>query len=335
MTTADEFIKLREADWKRLEALVNSRKGRKRLTTAEVHELGTLYRAITSDLALSRRDFPNQRVTLFLNQLLTRTHGYIYQQESNDFKAFIYTFTHRIPTLFRQKIGYFLVALALFLIPAIIGYRLADINPAVAEPLGLSAQRQILANHETWTDIPANERPAASTFIMTNNIRVALLCFAGGIAFGLFSVYVLVTNGLIIGAVLGLAAHYGMGSSLLGFVVGHGVIELSVIFMAGGAGLQLGWALLNPGLYSRRDALSQAARRAVLIAVAAVPLLIIAGIIEGLFSPTDAPFILHVAVGLISGGCMYAYLLLAGRSKTKNSGDIVNESATFMLSDTP
>ena len=72
MTPANDFIKQREADWKRLETLVNSRRGRKPLTTAEVHELGTLYRAVTSDLALARRDFPDQRMIIFLNQLLTR-----------------------------------------------------------------------------------------------------------------------------------------------------------------------------------------------------------------------------------------------------------------------
>ncbi len=318
MTTANDFIKQRESDWKRLETLVNSRRGRKPLTTAEVHELGTLYRAVTSDLALARRDFPDQRMTIFLNQLLTRAHGYIYQQDSSDFKAFIRIFTRRIPVLFRQTGRFMFAAFLLFLIPAAAGYRLAYINPDIAEPLGLSDQRLILANHETWTDIPADVRPAASTFIMTNNIRVALMCFAGGIAFGLFSVYVLVTNGLTIGAVLGLAAHYDMGSSLLSFIIGHGVIELSVIFMAGGAGLQLGWALLNPGPYSRRDALAQTARRAVMLAIVAVPLLIVAGTIEGVFSPTDAPLAVHIAVGLASGGCMYAYLLLAGRSKSKD-----------------
>ncbi|MBI1279405.1 MAG: stage II sporulation protein M [Anaerolineaceae bacterium] len=331
MSTVNDFIKLRETDWKRLEALVNSRRGRKPLTTSQVHELGTLYRAVVSDLALARRDFPDQRVTIFLNQLLTRAHAYIYQQESSDFKEFISTFTYRIPKLFRETWQYMFAAFLLFLIPAIAGYRLAYINPDIAEPLGLGDQRQILANHETWTDIPSDVRPVASTFIMTNNIRVALLCFAGGIAFGLFSVYVLATNGLVIGAVLGLAAHYGMGSSLFGFVVGHGVIELSVIMMAGGAGLQLGWALLNPGLYTRRDALAQAARRAVMLAVVAVPLLIVAGTIEGFFSPTDAPLAVHVAVGLVSGGCMYAYLLLAGRATTPENQLGVNQDVLPLI----
>ncbi len=315
MTNANEFIKQREADWKRLETLVNSRRGRKPLTTAEVHELGTLYRAVASDLALARRDFPGQHMTIFLNQLLTHTHAYIYQQDSSNFGEFLRTFTYHIPILFRQASHYMLAAFLLFLIPAIIGFRLVYINPDIAEPLGLGDQRQILANHETWTDIPTDLRGAASTFIMTNNIRVALMAFAGGIAFGLFSVYVLVMNGLSIGAVMGLAFHYEMGGSLFGFVIGHGVIELSVIFMAGGAGLQLGWALLNPGAYTRRDALAKSARRAVMLAVIAVPLLVIAGLIEGLFSPTESPLGVHVAVGLVSGAIMYAYLLLAGRSE--------------------
>ncbi|MEO8612706.1 MAG: stage II sporulation protein M [Chloroflexota bacterium] len=330
MTTVNDFIKQREADWKRLETLVNSRQGRRPLTTAQVHELGTLYRAVTSDLALARRDFPDHRVTIFLNQLLTRVHGYIYQQDSSNLKEFTRTFTHQIPRSFRQAGRFTLVAFLLFLIPALVGYRLAYVNPDIADALGLGEQRQILAGHDTWTDIPESERPAASSIIMTNNIRVSLLAFAGGISFGLFSVYMMAANGLSIGAVMGLAAHYGMGDALLGFVAGHGVIELSVIFMAGGAGLQLGWALLNPGPYSRRDALAQTARRVVILAVAAVPLLIVAGIIEGLFSPTDAPLAVHIAVGLLTGTIMYAYLLLAGRTNERADIPLADqESAEF------
>jgi hypothetical protein len=109
------------------------------------------------------------------------------------------------------------------------------------------------------------------------------------------------------------------------------VIELSVIFMAGGAGLQLGWALLNPGPYTRRDSLAQTARRVVILAVAAVPLLIIAGIIEGLFSPTDAPLVVHIAVGLITGALMYAYLLLSGRSNPNTENPMVDQDEPAAL----
>src|ERR1041385_2116812 len=278
--TANDFIKLREKDWKRLESLIDTRRGRGALSAAEIHELGALYRAANSDLALARRDYPGQRVTSFLNQLLTRTHSYIYQEDVSDLRPIGRYFTQDLPRTFRQTWVFTLVAFLLFIIPAIVGYRLAYVNPDIASPLGLDEERQTLTDHDTWTNIPVNERPYAASFIMSNNIRVAIMAFGGGMVLGLFSVYVLAMNGLTVGAVLGLAAHYEMGQSLLGFMFGHGVIELSVIFIASGAGLQLGWALLNPGRYTRRDAIGLAARRAVILVIAAVPLLIIAGTIE-------------------------------------------------------
>lgn len=309
----NDFIKLREKDWQRLEALIGKRQGRSSLSAAEVRELGTLYRAATSDLALARRDYPGQRVTTYLNQLLTRTHSYIYQQETGDLRQLLGYFTHTLPVTFRQTWRFTLAAFLLFAVPALIAYGLTLTNPAIADIFGLADQRQTLSEHDTWTRIPVNERPYASAFIMSNNIRVALLAFGGGIAFGLFSVYMLAYNGLAFGGIMGLAAHYQMGQSLLSFVFAHGVIELSVIFIASGAGLQLGYALLNPGRYTRLDALGVAARRALILVLSAFPLLIIAGTIEGFLSPSDAPFMVHIGVGLVSGILLYSYLLLTGR----------------------
>lgn len=311
----NEFIKLREKDWARLQSLIDRRRGRGTLNADEIRELGTLYRAVTSDLALARRDFGGHRVTLFLNQLLTRTHSFIYQEDVSDLKRVTRYFTQTLPRTFRQTAVFTLIAFLLFTIPAIVGYHLMLASPENADLLNLEQERDLLAQHDTWTSIPMNQRPYASTFIMSNNIRIAILAFGGGIAFGLFSVYLLIFNGLVIGGVVGLAAHYDMSQALLGFMFGHGVIELSVIFIASGAGLQLGWALLSPGRYTRVAALGVAARRAVILVVAAVPLLIIAGTIEGFFSPTNAPFSSHLAVGLISGIMLYSYLLLVGRQK--------------------
>lgn len=309
----NDFIKVRRADWQRLEALIARRKGRAPLSAAQVRELGALYRAVTSDLALARRDHPDQQVTAYLNQLLTRTHGYIYQQDVSDARGALRYFALTLPRTFRQTWVFTFVAFLLFLIPALVGYRAAYTDPKYTAPLfGLEAERQTLAERDVWTDIPVNRRPYASAFIMGNNIRVAILAFGAGVSFGVFTVYVLVANGLLIGGVLGLAAHYGMAAPLVEFIVGHGVIELSVIFIAGGAGLQLGWALLSPGRYTRLDALTLAARRALILVLAAFPLLVIAGLIEGFFSPSDAPFAVHIAVGALTGFALYAYLLLAG-----------------------
>jgi uncharacterized membrane protein SpoIIM required for sporulation len=314
----NDFIKLREKDWERLQTLLEKSRGRSSLTAAEVRELGDLYRAASSDLAVAQRDYPGQRVTAFLNQLLARGHGALYQEDVSDPRQLLRFITHTIPQTFRETWQFTLVAFLLFIIPAAVGFRIAYTTPdTLARSLGLTDLQQTLANSDIWTEIPVEQRPAASAFIMSNNIRIAILAFGAGVSFGLVTVYILITNGLVIGGVLGMAYHYGMGNDLLGFVVGHGVIELSIIFIAGGAGLQLGWAMLNPGRYSRRDALTLAARRAIALAVLAVPFLILAGMIEGFLSPSDipTPFWLRLLVGLGSGALMYAYLLLSGRAR--------------------
>lgn len=319
--TVNDFIRSRQGDWERLQRLITKHKGLARLSAAEVRELGTLYRAVASDLAQARRDYAGQKVTLFLNQLLTQAHGVIYQPDRSNLRDLLRYFTHTIPRAFRAAGFFILVAFLLFMIPAIMGFALAYQNPAVAEPLGLSSIRDTLANHSIWTDIPVEERPYASAFIMGNNIRVALLAFGGGVLLGVFSVYLLASNGLIIGATFGLAAHYGFGDTLLDFVFAHGMIELSIIFMSGGAGLRVGWGLINPGIRSRRDALNLAARQVVPLAVLSIPMLIIAGIIEGFISPGSDPFAVKVVVGLVSGGILYAYLLGAGHDTGATSSE--------------
>ncbi|NDJ78261.1 MAG: stage II sporulation protein M [Chloroflexi bacterium] len=237
----------------------------------------------------------------------------------SNLQRFTSYFFEIIPHTFRQTVRFTLAAFFLFALPALIGFRFGYVNPDIAPVLGLETQREALADQTTWTDIPVEQRPYASAFIMSNNIRLAIAAFGGGMAFGLFAAYILVVNGVVIGAVLGLAFHYGLGMELLDFVFAHGWLELSVIFISGGAGLQIGTALIDPGRYSRRNAVNLAAQRAVPLMVIVIPALVVAGLIEGFVSPSSLSIPIKAGVGLATIIVLFGFLGFGGQSKSSAS----------------
>lgn len=315
---AQDLLTSRQQDWQTLEKLLEvANKDAKRLAPEQVRLMGALYRGVTSDLALAQRDFPDDQVTVYLNQLVARAHATIYQGEPLAVGRLWRFVTHGFPKVFRETAVFTLVAALLFIVPAVITALVANNNPETAQwilPVQVQQLIPIIEDQELWVDMEVSERPFMSSAIMTNNIRVSFLAFAGGMLAGLFTVFVMINNGLLLGGLTGLTAHYGIGFELWTFVIGHGVVELSVIFMAGGAGLMLGWAMLRPGLLTRRDAIQVAAQKAVRLIVGCVPLLVIAGLIEGFISPAES---LHWGVkwgvGIGSGVVLYGYLFLAGR----------------------
>ncbi|MGQ9483175.1 stage II sporulation protein M [Chloroflexus sp.] len=150
---------------------------------------------------------------------------------------------------------------------------------------------------------------------MTNNINVAIRAFAGGVTFGLYTAYILVINGLLLGTVSGIAQRLDFTPNLWGFVVGHITLELSAIFIAGGAGLQPGWAILRPGLLSRRHTLVVTGRRAVVLLSGCGLILVVAGLSEGCISPTGLPFIVKLIASISSGVLLYTYLPFSGHHR--------------------
>ncbi len=314
---AEDFIATKKANWEQLTSLLDrSRIGLNALSAEELVDLGRLYRTATSDLAVARRDYAGHRVIEYLNNLVARAHGTIYQQRSAGRGGLMRFFSETFPRAFRATWGYTLAAFLMFFIPAAIGYVAAERDPAAGVALYPGVEpvvQDIKLGNEWWKNINEEGRSASAALIMTNNIRVAILAFAGGMLLGTLTLYVLVQNGLMLGIIGGAAQAYGFSPNLWGFVAAHGTIELSVIFIAGGAGLQLGWSILRPGFLTRRAALTLAARRAAHLLLGCAPLLVIAGTIEGFISPSDLPFALKLIVSVLSGIALYGYLMLAGR----------------------
>lgn len=317
---AEDFIAAKKASWERLTGILDKSQlgGLVTLSAEELTELGRLYRGATSDLAVARRDFAGHRVAEYLNSLVARAHGAVYQSRAARRRGIVEFFTATFPRTFRATWGYTLAAFLMFLLPALVSFGVAYQDPAAGAALfpGIEDRIQdIRDKHEWWKDINDEGRAASASFIMTNNIRVAILAFAGGALLGVFTLYILAQNGLMLGIVAGAAQALGFSANLWGFVAAHGMIELSVIFIAGGAGLQLGWSVVRPGLLTRGAALVLAARRAAQLLLGCIPLLVVAGTIEGFVSPSNLPLAAKLAVSVGSGALLYGYLLLAGRER--------------------
>lgn len=315
-----KFIEEKKNNWERLEDLLaildsSSLRG---LTKMEVRELGELYRRAAADLAIARAETRDQQLISYLNSLVIRAHGKIYRAESQGINLVWDFFARELPQIFRANIRYFTLALVVFFGFGIASFVLSYNDIAFAESLGLAKIRAAAqSDQKWWMDLNEANQIGASG-ILTNNILVSFLAFAYGAFFGIGTIYILVMNGLSIGGVLGVCykANPAFGNALVEFMIAHGVIELSCIFIAAGAGMMIGYAIVNPGDLTRGQALKKKGVQAVKLAIGCACFLVIAGIIEGFLSPSSFPAWIKYATGILSGILMYSYLFMVGREET-------------------
>jgi uncharacterized membrane protein SpoIIM required for sporulation len=313
----DKFINERKSVWQRLEELLQllDRMTLRKLHREEVRELGRIYRRTASDLAIARAESRDPRLINYLNSLVIRAHGRIYRADAQGGRRIREFFSRDFPRTFRRTWRYTATSFAVFCLFGAIAFFGTRHDPDFSEFAGISPYfREVVINHRThWWERLNEANQIGSTAIFTNNIRVTFIAFALGAIFGLGTLYVLAFNGASFGAIIALTYRAGIGNDLLlGFVISHGVIELTCIFIAGGAGLLIGTALLMPGNLSRGDALKSRGADAVKLIVGCVPLLVMAGIIEGFISPQPIPSAIKIGIGVITGITLYSYLFLAG-----------------------
>ena len=305
---SNRWIQKRTPYWERLAALVAAaqQSSLKGLSRAELQELALLYRQVASDLSALRQDRTSAATAAQVNALLARAHHIIYSSRRSTWRNFFLFLRDGYPRVFRQQIAYVFAALVLLLAGGVIAAAFTLADPRFATVMAGPNVVQGIERHEMWTRSIVGVAPQAASAIMTNNLSVSFAAFAGGILFGAGSVYLMFFNGLLLGAVAVLCAKAGMAVDLWSFVAPHGSLELPAIVFAGAAGLRLGHGMLFPGIYAWKDSVAQAGREAVRLVSGVIPMLVVAGTLEGFFSPSSAPVWLKFSVG----GALFALLLL-------------------------
>src|SRR5262245_13132417 len=335
------FVAKRAPAWRRFEVLLNRLDtiSVKRFSAAETADFSRLFRELCHDLSLIRsRDWGRVLVS-YLNDLVSRGHNAFYSSPPGNVSHLVRFLAVGFPRVFRKNFAYFLTACALFFGSLGVTWAVVQHDPSLArriiEPKMLAMMEEMYgedgpiahktaeSGKESGSKTGKNgdrqeasqfgeERAAMAGFYTSHNGGIALDCFAGGILLGLRTVYVLLFNGILLGAVSGYLVAQGHSERFLSFVVSHGSFELVAIAVAGGAGLMLGSALIHPGQRTRLESLRLRGLEAIQIAAGAAAMIAVAALIEAFWSPAPIPNAVKYAGGGLLWMVVIVYLGTAG-----------------------
>ncbi len=315
---AERFVEKKRSGWEsfRETAIRMERSGIGALSAGEIPPFAAQYREVAADLARARTYQVDPRVIDYLERVVSAGHNALYRARGKEHTPLLHYILYDFPAAVVASWPYVLLAFLLFTIPAAVGYVMIRERPSLAEEIvpPVMVRRAEQAAERTaegrgYAEAAGEERPVIAAAIITNNIQVSFGVFVGGMTGGLLTAWLLFANGMMLGLGLGLFKNYSALSYLVTFVVGHGVLELTAIFISAGAGFRLANALIAPGDRTRKDALVLEGRIAARMLGAVVTLLAIAGTIEGLLSTSDASAVWKYGVSALTVVFLFLYLL--------------------------
>lgn len=306
------WIARREPNWKRLDALLKQveKKGLKSLPASDLRELASLYRSVSADLARARTNQVGNTLVQDLQRLTSRSYSQIYQgSRRQEWQGMVEFCRWGFPAVVQETSGYIAVATGIFLLGGMIAWWFSWQDPVFMSLIvPESLIEKVRDRGELWMGSIVGIEPLASSGIMINNLSVCFRAVAGGITAGAYTVFIMAFNGLLIGAIATLVGQNNLAYPFWAFVFPHGSLELPAIFFAGGAGLLIARGMLFPGKYTRAEALKFSGYKAAQLVFGIVPMLVIAGTIEGFFSPSPVvpePLKYLAGIGLFTLLVMY------------------------------
>lgn len=315
MQSLDRYVHDNTAEWARLEELVNRANKRKaRLAGEELDELVVRYQQVSAHLSYVRSTYGDPQLTARLTRAVAGARAVIYGGQPRAGGAVRRFFTEAFPAAVWAARRQIAVSAAALLVPwAVVAVWISN-SPAAIEALAPEALREAYINNDFeayYSSAPAAE---FSTQVLTNNIQVSFLAFVAGIAWAVPTLLILVFNGANIGVAAGLFHDAGEAAKFWGLILPHGLLEITAIIVAGGAGVRLGWALVVPGDRTRTTALADEAQRAVSIVIGLVLVFTFAGLIEGFVTPSSLPTEARISIGVAAFLAFWSYVLLLGPS---------------------
>jgi uncharacterized membrane protein SpoIIM required for sporulation len=311
----DRFIATNQESWDRLGALTTkAQRNVRSLDADELDELVTLYQRTSAHLSNARVAYRDTRLTGRLTGLVSRANGVIYGKRPRTTRDIGRFFSETFPAaVWVCRRAIFVSALLMFVPALLLGAWLANSARALDVAVPKTEQEALLQSdfENYYSSAPAAE---FSTKVLVNNIQVSILAFALGVLFCVGTAYILVQNGLNIGVAAGLFVSAGQPGKFFGLILPHGLLELTAITIAGGAGLRLGWAFVAPGDRTRADALAEEGRRAVVLVLGLMLAFVTAGIIEGFVTPSGLPTWARVGIGAAVEVAFVTWVVVRGRA---------------------
>lgn len=310
------FVKQNKDKWLKFENVITNK--------SQIHpdELSNLYIEVTDHLSYAQTFYPRSKTLEYLNYLASQSHQIIYKTKRESSKRFITFFTEEFPILmysYQKQLG---IAFLTFLLFTIIGaYSAANDGAFVRTILGDGYVNMTLSNIEKGDPMAVyKEQGELNMFlgITINNIRVALYAFIFGILFSVGSLMIIMRNAIMLGSFQYFFFEQGLGWESVRTIWIHGTIEISVIIIAGCAGMVLGNSILFPGTYTRLASFKKGMKNGVKIVVSTVPFFIIAGFLEGFVTRhTEMPDWLAILIIASSLALIIFYYVIYPRQQYK------------------
>lgn len=303
----DAFVVAHEPEWRRLEQLV----GRGRLSGGEVDELVALYQRVATHLSVVQTRSPDASLIARLSTLVARARSSVAGASAPAWKDLADFLTVTFPVaVYRSWRWWCGVGTAFSLVSfALLGYVAA--NPSVQTKLATPQEIQQLVEHDFADYYSDGAAGSFAAHVWTNNALLAAITLLSGVLI-LPALYFLFENAVNVGIIGGIMVGNGHSGEFFGLISPHGILELTAVFVAAGAGLRLGWTWIDPGQRPRGRALAEEARAAVVIALGLVVVLAISGVIEAFVTPSPLPTWARVGIGVLAEAGFIAYVVVFG-----------------------